>query len=167
MRWTILLAAACTGGSSRTKGTGETAATGETGDSGPVATGDCVYDLDLWCFNRENPPGPSQTTGTCPAVTIDGLMTGGATGYFAPTHLGCTDPTHGALDVVNVPTGYGGPFYWFDDTGALVAFTWTTDYPLCDRPGSDGASHYGFVPDCADWCEVEDPNDWYSYPTCP
>ncbi len=65
------------------------------------------------------------------------------------------------------PTGYGGPVWWFDDTGALVAFSYSTDYPLCYEPGSDGQSHYGFVPDCTDWCEVEDPNDWYSYAACP
>lgn len=154
-----LAATACVGG-----GPKETGDSGTTVETGTPTSDPCVFDLDLWCFNREYPPGPSQTTGTCPTVTVDGLMDSGATGFLAPTHLQCTDPLLGTLDVVNQPTGFGGPVWYFDAGGDLVAYQYSTDYSLCDGP--DGSLHYGAVPDCTTWCEVEDPNDWYAYPPC-
>lgn len=156
-------------------------ATGTVSESGSSATGtgdtavveQCVYPIELWCFNREYPPGPSQTTGTCPTVTLEALVAQAEAeaeiGLYdhPPTRLRCEEQTHGTLDYVNQWTGHGGPNWYFDASGALVVYQYGTDYDLCPLPGSDSYVYYGFAPRCLSWCEVSDPTGFEDHPPCP
>lgn len=146
----LVFLASCTGSAATTDDTAEPS------DSSTPTTPtnpECLFDLALWCFNSEGSGGPSATTGTCPVTTADELMAG-----YGAWRGQCEDPVHGTLEVVNQPTGYGGPNWYFDTTGALVAFTYGTDInTFCD--GASFSAHYGFDPDCATLCLLEGPED--------
>ena len=154
-----LLLASCAGTSGTTDKEGDTSETADSGGSTPsVPTNpECLFDLSLWCFDSEGAGGPTATTGTCPTPTADEQMD--ASGAWRGR---CEDPVHGTLELVNHPTGYGGPTWYFDGTGAFVAFTYGTDVNVfCD--GASFESRYGFDPDCTTLCLLEGPADTGGY----
>jgi hypothetical protein len=157
-RWMGVLAlAACTGATNP-------ADTADSGDdpTPPSADGPCVYDLGLWCFTEESSTGPTQTVGSCPVPTVDSLLAQSEAAW----HGRCEDPVHGTLDFVNIPSGYGGPYWYFDATGAFVSYYYTTDFAVfCNQWY---AIAYGFDPSgCEDICVVGDDTTGYGYPPCP
>jgi len=69
--------------------------------------------------------------------------------------------TCGDLEFISVSGGYGGPTWFFDESGTLVAAEKSSDTnEFCNQTSFQ--QHYGYIPDCArevteDLCESENP----------
>jgi hypothetical protein len=142
--------------------TSDTTDTQDTDTTPP--TGECeVFDLAMWCHNTEN-GGPEPAVPDCPTPTIDALLAEPG-GYAAPWSGLCDSPSHGPLTVVNQPSGYGGPRWYFDATDTFVAYTYSTDINVyCD--GLEFSVSYGFDPDCEVTCVYTDPDAVTGLPPC-
>lgn len=138
----LALVGACTG-------TPKTDDSGELPDSSPTTSTDaCLFDIGLWCFHEEG--GTVPATGTCPVPTAADLMAE-SDGRWRGR---CEDPVHGTLEVVHGPNGYGGASWYFDQSGAFVAYTQGTDTDVfCDY--SSLTISFGFEASCETLCLLE------------
>ena len=138
-------ACGCVSGTTTDEGTTDDTTT-------PPTTEECeVFDLEMWCHNTEN-GGPDPAVPDCPEPSQTDLLAEQPDAWAGR----CESPTAGTMTVVNQPTGYGGPFWYYDDTGHFAAFTYSTDINVyCD--GAAFSVAYGFDPECDATCVYTDP----------